>query len=399
MARFEYLALDAEGLSATGVVRAQDEAEARARLVRRRLTPVKLAAANDDDRAAPRRRLDTVALALVMRQLATLIKVSPIEEALATLVAQEETPRNRAVLAQVHAGVREGARLSEAMAREGGAFPPLVRAMIAAGESTGALPQILDRLADLTEREQAQRSRLLAALVYPAALTLVALAVTTALMIFVVPKIVDQFDTLGQALPLLTRMVIGLSRFLAAWGWLAALVVIAAGYGMLRLLRRPGPGLAFDRWLLTLPGLGRLIRAHNAARLARTLAAMSASGAPMLEGLRLAAPTVRNRALRAATLELAGAVREGGSLSGAMRKAGVFPPVLVHMTASGEASGELPAMLDAAADYLERDVAAASQTSLSLLEPAIIIVMGVVVGTIVLSILLPILQLDTLSLR
>jgi len=399
MARFEYLALDAEGLSATGVVRAQDEAEARARLVRRRLTPVKLAAANDDDRTAPRRRLDPAALALVMRQLATLIKVSPLEEALATLTAQEETPRNRTILAQVHAGVREGGRLSEAMARQGDAFPPLVRAMIAAGESTGALPRILDRLADLTEREQASRSRLTAALIYPAALTLVAISVSTALMIFVVPKIVDQFDTLGQGLPLLTRMVIGLSRFLAAWGWLAALVIIAAGFGALRLLARPGPGLAFDSWLLSLPGAGRLIRAHNAARLARTLAAMSASGAPMLEGLRLAAPTVRNRALRAATLELAGAVREGGSLSAAMRKAGVFPPVLVHMTASGEASGELPALLDAAADYLERDVATTSQAALSLLEPAIIIVMGVVVGTIVLSILLPILQLDTLTLR
>ena len=261
MARFEFLALDAEGLSATGVVRAQDEAAARAQLARRRLAPVKLIIANDaarPERAVPGRRIGVDALALITRQLATLIRVSPVEEALRTIAAQEARPDLRAMLTATHAAVVEGQRLSEAMTRQGRAFPPLYRAMVAAGE---------------------------------------------------------------------------------------------------------------------------------------------AAGAPLIEGLLLTAPTVHNRALRAATEDLARAVREGGSLSAAMRRAEVFPPILVHMTASGEAGGQLETMLDSAADYLEREVGVVTSAVLSLLEPAIIILMGAVVATIVLSILLPILQIDTLALK
>ena len=401
MARVEYLALDAQGFSATGVVRAHDEAEARQRLQRRRLTLVKLSAANDDLAQPPARRgrLPAAHLAVITRQLATLIAVSPLEEVLRILAVQEERPRIRAILSDVHAGVVEGQRLSEAMARQAAAFPPIYRAMVAAGEASGALPAILERLADLSERDAAQRSKLTAALVYPAALTLVAVSVTTALLIFVVPKVVDQFDTMGQTVPLLTRMVIGLADFLVAWGWLAAIVAAVAGVAAMRLLSLSGPRLAFDWRLLKLPIAGRLIRAQNGARLARTLAAVTACGAPLHEGLVLAAPTVRNRALRAATEDLAASVREGGSLSAAMKRAGVFPPVLVHMTASGEQAGQLEPMLEGAATYLERDVAGFTTVALSLLEPAIIVLMGLVVGTIVLSILLPILAIDTLTLR
>ncbi len=402
MARFEFLALDAEGLSATGVVRAQDEAAARAQLARRRLAPVKLIIANDaarPERAVPGRRIGVDALALITRQLATLIRVSPVEEALRTIAAQEARPDLRAMLTATHAAVVEGQRLSEAMTRQGRAFPPLYRAMVAAGEAAGALPQILERLAGLLEREQASRAKLLTALIYPAALAGVAVVVVIALMTFVVPKVVDQFQSMGQALPWLTRVVIGLSRGLRHWGWLAAIVLVLVVIGAARALTVPALRRKCDALVLRLPVIGRLVRAQNAARLARTLAAMIAAGAPLIEGLLLTAPTVHNRALRAATEDLARAVREGGSLSAAMRRAEVFPPILVHMTASGEAGGQLETMLDSAADYLEREVGVVTSAVLSLLEPAIIILMGAVVATIVLSILLPILQIDTLALK
>jgi general secretion pathway protein F len=218
-----------------------------------------------------------------------------------------------------------------------------------------------------------------------------------ALMIFVVPKVVEQFEDVGQELPLLTRMVIGLSNFLSAWWW-ALLILIALGaFAGLRALREEGLRMKFDRLMLRLPLIGRLIRDLHAARMARTLSTMVASRLPLLEGLRLTTGTVHNRVLRAASADIAEAIRTGGSLSGAMRRTGVFPPLLVYLAASGEASGKLDLMLERAADYLEREFDAFTSTALSLLEPAIIIVMGVIVALIVLSILLPILQLDTLA--
>jgi general secretion pathway protein F len=303
----------------------------------------------------------------------------------------------RAILGNVHAGVVEGRRLSEAMRRESASFPALYRAMVAAGEGSGTLPAILERLAVWLERQAAVRSKILSTLAYPIVLAIVAAFVVLALMIFVVPKVVEQFQDIGQQLPLLTRIVIGLSHFLAAWWW--ALLIAGAAIVMLagRALKEEGPRLKFDAALLRLPLVGRLIRDLHAARMARTLSTMVAARLPLLEGLRLTTGTVRNRVLRAASLDIAETVRTGGSLSGALRKAGVFPPLLVYLAASGEASGRLDLMLERAADYLEREFDSFTSTALSLLEPAIIVVMGGVVALIVLSILLPILQLDTLA--
>lgn len=403
MSAFEYTALDGAGRTRRGVIAAPTERAAREQLQGRRLMAVKLApaAARPAERAfrlLPD-RIGPRALALITRQLATLVAVAPLEEALRTLAMQAERPSQRRVLLATHAAVLEGHRLSDAMARQGEAFPRLYRAMVAAGESSGALPQILERLADLLERDEAARSRMLVALIYPMALAVTALAVVVALITFVVPKVVEQFDSMGQRLPWLTRAIIFLAEGARDWGWLILLLLVAAGVGAAQALRRPDLRLKFDAALLRLPFLGKLIRDLHAARLARTLSTMIASGVPVLEGLLLTAPTVHNHAQRAAVTDMATFVREGGSLSGALRKAAMFPPILVYMAASGENAGRLDVMLGRAAEYLEREVNAVVAVALSLLEPAIIIVMGLVVTLIVLSILLPILQINTLAYR
>jgi general secretion pathway protein F len=283
------------------------------------------------------------------------------------------------------------------MAREPKSFPPLYRAMVSAGESSGSLPTILDRLAALLERQAEIRGKLITALAYPTVLAVVALGVVMALMIFVVPQVVEQFDTVGQALPFLTRAVIWLSDLLAGWWWAMLLVLALICVGVWQALRNPVLRLRFDTRLLKLPLLGRLLRDLHAARMSRTLSTMVASRLPLLEGLTLTAGTIHNRRLRAASDEIADAIRQGGSLSAAMRRTGVFPPLLTYLAASGEAAGRLDEMLERAADYLEREFDRFTATALSLLEPAIIVIMGGVVATIVLSILLPILQLNTLA--
>jgi len=405
MPDYAWVGLDTAGRERRGAVRAETSEAARAQLNARRLYVVRIEEAAESVPAPPllsrdlfqRKRLSARQLALFTRQLATLIQVAPLEEALRTLSRQSERDDVRAILGHVHAGVVEGRRLSEAMAREPKSFPPLYRAMVSAGEGSGTLPAILERLAAWLERQAAVRGKVLSTLAYPVILAIVAAFVVLALMIFVVPRVVEQFQDIGQRLPLLTRIVIGISHFLAHWWWAlliaAAVLVLLAG----RALKEEGPRLKFDAALLKLPLIGRLIRDLHAARMARTLSTMVAARLPLLEGLRLTTGTVHNRVLRNASAEIAETVRTGGSLSGALRKAGVFPPLLVYLAASGEASGRLDLMLERAADYLEREFDSFTSSALSLLEPAIIIVMGGVVAVIVLSILLPILQLDTLA--
>ena len=402
MASFDYVAADAAGRTVTGVLTAVDEAAARTLLSRRRLMPLELVPARGGAAkavgAAPKAaRLNGKTLALTTRQLATLVSVAPIEEAVRTMALQADRPAVRRVLEGVHAGVLEGRRLSEAMSLQGQAFPPLYRAMVSAGESSGALGPILERLADGMERDQTVRGKVVTALVYPAVLAVVALGVIGALMTFVVPKVVDQFADMNQTLPLLTRLVIGVSELMRNWSWLMALIIVLGALAGAVLVRDPAMRLRLDSGLLRLPVIGRLTRDLHGAKMARTLSTIIAAGLPVLEGLTITARTVSNRRLRLATETMADAVREGGGLSAAMRRADVFPPILVYMTASGESSGRLEPMLDRAADYLEREFATFTAVMLSLLEPAIIVVMGGVVAMIVLSILLPILQINTLA--
>ena len=400
MATFEYAALDAQGRTRTGRLNADGAREARRQLRERELVPTRLAAAATRDRAESSvlgARFRPRDLALFTRQLSTLVAAAPLEEALRTIGAQSERRAVRRVVGATHAQVLEGLRLSDAMARQGKAFPPLYRAMVAAGEGTGALPDILERLADLLEREQQVRGKLITALVYPASLAVVAVAVVIALMAFVVPKVVEQFDSMGRTLPLLTRVVIAVSDAMATWGLplLVALALAAAGF--VRALRHPAFRLRFDGLLLRLPVLGRLTRDLHAAQLARTLSIMVNSGLPLMEGLAITARTVHNRVLRAATDTMVASIREGGSLSAAMRRAGVFPPTLLYMASSGENSGRLAPMLERAADYLEREFNTFTSVAMSLLEPLIIVVLGGVVAVIVLAILLPILQFNSLA--
>lgn len=405
MADFDYLAIDTRGAEKRGHVAAESLDAARAALDARRLYVVRI-----DPGAPPvtkgrplfglqlgRPKMNVKALTLFTRQLATLNRVSPLEESLRTITRQTEQEGIQAVVATVHTGVVEGRRLADAMAREPKSFPPLYRAMVSAGESSGSLPTILDRLAALLERQAEIRGKLITALAYPAILAVVALGVVTALMMFVVPQVVEQFDTVGQQLPLLTRIIIVVSHVLVGWWWLMLATVGLLGLVGWRLLKEPAIRLSFDSWLLRVPLLGRLLRDLHAARMARTLGTMVASRLPLLEGLVLTGGTIHNRRLRLASDQIIENIRGGGSLSAAMRRAGVFPPLLTYLAASGEAAGRLDEMLERAADYLEREFDRFTATALSLLEPAIIVLMGGIVATIVLSILLPILQLNTLA--
>ncbi len=405
MPDFDYLAIDTRGNEARGHVAAASVDAARAALDRRRLYVVRIEPGTAPAaRGRPlfgleiaRKKMSNKQLTLFTRQLATLNRVSPLEESLRTITRQTEQEHVRTIVQSVHTAVVEGRRLADAMAREPKSFPPLYRAMVAAGESSGTLPTILERLSTLLERQAEIRGKLLTAMAYPTILAVVAMGVVLALMAFVVPQVVEQFDTVGQELPLLTRLVIGLSGLLTGWWWLMLLLAALTGFLAWSALRQPPIRLAFDTWLLRVPLLGRLLRDLHAARMARTLSTMVASRLPLLEGLSLTAGTIHNRRLKAASDEITDAIRGGGSLSAAMRRTGVFPPLLVYLAASGEAAGRLDEMLERAADYLEREFDRFTATALSLLEPAIIVVMGAVVATIVLSILLPILQLNTLA--
>jgi general secretion pathway protein F len=402
MPDYRYVAIDPQGRERKGRLTAANDDAARADLVRRKfhIVAVEAAGAKPAGRsllAFRKNKLSAKELALFTRQLATLAEVAPLEEALRTLTRQSEAESARNVIGDVHAGLLEGRRLADAMGRQPRSFPPLYRAMVAAGETTGSLTTILARLADLLERQAEVRGKLIAALAYPIVLAVVAIGVVAALMIFVVPRVVEQFTDVGQQLPFLTRAVIAISSFAANWWWLIALLLAGAGFAWVSAMRRPAFKARVDARLLRLPLFGRLLRDLYAARFARTLSTMVSSRLPLVEGLRLTLPTIRNAALAGATATIVDQVRAGGSLSAALRDAGVFPPLLVYMTASGESAGRLEQMLERAADYLEREFDRFTAASMALLEPVIIVVMGSCVALIILAILLPILQLQNLA--
>ncbi len=403
MAEFDYLVIDPAGKERSGKVKAETVEDARAKLDARKLFIVRIEP-NVAEKLARRAafslrapRLSAKELTLFTRQLSTLIQVSPLEESLRTIGRQSEQEHVRAIVSKVHSGVLEGRRLADALGAEPKSFPALYRAMISAGESSGSLPTIMERLSDLMERQAVIRSKVLTAIAYPSVLAAFAVCVVAALMIFVVPKVVEQFDTVGQDLPLLTRMVMGTSAFLAGYWWLLAILIAVGAFTFWRALKVEAFRYRFDATLLRLPLLGRLIRDLHAARMARTLSTMVASRLPLMEGLTLTTQTVHNRVLRQASEEIVEAIRGGGSLSAALRRAGVFPPLLVYLAASGESAGRLDTMLERAADYLEREFDSFTSAALAMLEPVIIILMGGIVAVIILSILLPILQLQSLT--
>lgn len=353
--------------------------------------PIRLRPAADP--AAP--RLSGQARATLVRQLATLAAVMPISDAVATLARQPGRAPEQAVLARTNRGLQAGSSLAAALPPS--AFPAEVRATIAAGEASGRLPLLLMRLADTLEAQVALRSRLIAALAYPVLLLLVAFGVILAMMLFVVPGIAEQLTASGQPLPWLTRAILALSGFVARfWAILLLLPLLAAG-GLWAWVRRPENRLRLDRWLLGLPGVGPWLAALESVRWARLIATMLAAGLPLAEALQITAPTLTNRAWTEATGRIAAQVRAGASLSASIALLPRAPGLLLSLAQSGEASGRLAPLLESAAASLDRQLSDRSRTLLALAEPAIIVVLGGLVGLIILSVLLPILELNTLA--
>lgn len=402
MTAFDYLALDGKGRRQKGVVSADSSTEAARTLKAKNLHPLRIHASKTrlNKSAKPKAaKLKAAELVLFTRQMATLIGASaPVEEALHTLALQSENDRLRRIILDVRAQVIGGQKFSSALAEQGRSFPKLYQAIVAAGETSGDLAPVLDRLARYLERSEQLRSKTISTLIYPCVLSVVATVVVIALMTFVVPRVVEQFDSFGGTLPFLTRFMIGLSDVLTAYGWLMVLALVGGGVAFAQAMRQQKFRARFDAMILRLPLLGGLIRDVSAARLARTLATLISSGTPVLQALIASKDVLTNQVLVAAQAKAVQRVGEGEALSKALRMTSVFPPIIIYMAAVGERSGTLPAMLDKAADHLEDHFERFTTRALNLAEPGIIVLMGGIVALIVLSILLPILQLNSLAL-
>jgi general secretion pathway protein F len=394
MEAFRYQALDAAGRSVSGVLQAETPRDARTRLRERGLLP---SAVEKNARQPWARGVSAAQLSLLTRQMATLLDSGlTMEQALAALIEEAEAPSTRELLAGVKTEVMAGASLAAALGTYPRSFPEFYRALVQGGEDSGALPTVLAHLADYLDARQALRQKTSLALLYPVLVGVVALAIVTGLLVYVVPQVVHVFQQSRQALPLLTRALIGLSDFLrAAWPYLL-LVFIALAVTAHMALRRPAYRRRWHVLLLTLPWLGPLVRGVDTSRFASTLAILVAGGVPLLGALASAARVMGNLVMREAVERAIERVREGVSLARALGETREFPPLLVHLVASGEMSGKLEQMLERAArletQALERRLA----VFLALLEPVMILAMGAVVLMIVLAILLPIIEINQL---
>lgn len=402
MPAFEYEALDVSGRSRRGVVTADTPRLARRELRRLRLTPVTVNTASERAGAAAGKsrpaRIRYGQLVEITRQLAVLLAAgTPLEEALGAVALLSDDAGVRKRLLGVRERVTEGWRFADALGEDRKSFPDLYRAVVGAGETSGDLAPVLDRLAGMLEKNRSMRNKAIGSLVYPAALVVFAGGIVAALMTMVVPKIIMQFETFDAQLPLVTQVVVGVSSFLSAYGLYLLLFAALAIAAFWQAMRAPAFKRAFDRWILTWPVLGRLLRGLDGARFARTLSTLVAGGAPLLDSLTAARRTVGNAYIRERLDGATAMVREGASLAAAIRRAAALPPMMTHMVAAGERAGALPKLLDKAAAQLEEEFDTASTVALRLLEPGIIIVMGGVVMLIVVSIMLPMLQLNRLA--
>ena len=403
MAAYAYLALDAQGRQHKGLLEADSPRQARALLRERQLSPLQVNAARAREDEQPRhglrlsRGLSAAELALLTRQLATLIQAAlPIEEALRAAAAQAASARVKGMLLAVRSGVLEGQSLAQSLAAFPAAFPELYRATVAAGEHAGHLGLVLEQLADYTEQRQQSRQKIQLALLYPVILMLASLGIVAFLLGYVVPDVVRVFVDSGQTLPALTRGLIFLSELVKAWGALAIVLAVLGVIGFRRALRNEDLRRRWHAFLLRVPLVGGLIAATETARFASTLAILVRSGVPLVEALAIGAEVVSNLIIRSDVANATQRVREGGSLSRALEASRQFPPMMLHMIASGERSGELDQMLSRTARNQENDLAATIGLLVGLFEPFMLVFMGAVVLVIVLAILLPILSLNQL---
>ncbi len=402
MGAFEYTALDPKGKERKGVLEGDTPRQIRQRLRDQGFSPLSVVEVKQREARRGRRRMfqrgiSSTDLAVLTRQFATLVRSGlPVEEALRAVSQQSEKARIRSMLMGVRSKVLEGHTLANALADFPHVFSDLFRSTVAAGEQSGHLDVVLERLADYTEGRQALVQKISVALIYPSFMVVVAIGIVTALLVYVVPKVVGVFADVGQELPGLTLGMIALSDFLIAHGVATLAGVVAVMAILYAVVQRPGPRKRFHALLLRLPLLGRLSRGLNAARFARTLSILTASGVPVLDALRISSQVLTNLVMREGVRNATTMIREGASIHVALDKAGYFPPMTIHLIASGESSGRLEEMLERAAAAQEREMETLIAAIMGLFEPVMIVVMGGIVLLIVLAILLPIFDMNTL---
>lgn len=403
MAAYEYQALDAKGRRKQGVLEADSARLVRQQLREQGLTPLEVTETVEKARREAsgfslfRPSVSTGDLALITRQLATLVAAAlPIEESLKAVAEQCEKPKQRTLISAVRGKVLEGHAMAEAMATFPSVFDQLYRAMVAAGEKSGHLEKVLNRLADYTEQRQQMKNKLMQAMIYPIVLTLVAVGVIAILLSSVVPKVVEQFVHMKQQLPLSTRILMGASDFVRDYG-LAVVLLLGCALLFFRWWnRKPERRIRYHAWLLRIPVIGRVARGINTARYARTLSILNSSAVPLLEGMRISGEVLTNDYARARLVAASERVREGSSLRTALEQTKLFPPMMLHMIASGERSGELDSMLERAADNQDREFESQVNLALGVFEPALVVSMAAIVLFIVMSILQPILELNNM---
>jgi general secretion pathway protein F len=399
MPAFEYTALDTQGKKRKGVLEGDTQRQIRQQLREQNLAPLSVEQVTQKNtlRRKSSIRVSATDLALLTRQLATLVHSGlALEEALRAVAEQTDKPRNKSLLLAVRSKVLEGHSLADGLADYPNIFPDLYRATVAAGEQTGHLDIVLERLAEYTEQRQYLRQKTLLALFYPLLLTSVAVLVVVGLLAYVVPQVVQVFENINQQLPLLTRILISISDFLRDWGWILLVLFILFAVTLHYLLRFEKFIILLHYFLLRLPIIAPLERNINVVRFTRTLSILLQSGVPILKALEITAQVVGNRPMRHALQRAAEQVRQGTSLYHALEQSRLFPPMTVYLIASGESSGNLEQMLDRAATMQERELETLIGVLLSLFEPILILVMGGIVLMIVLAILMPIFELNQL---
>ena len=403
MAAYEYQALDGKGRRKQGVLEADSARQIRQQLREMGLTPLEVTETVEKaQREASgfsllRPSMSTADLALITRQLSTLVAAAlPIEESLKAVAEQCEKPKQRTLISAVRGKVLEGHSLAEAMGTFPSVFDLLYRAMVAAGEKSGHLEKVLNRLADYTEQRQQMKNKLLQAMIYPIVLTLVAVGVIAILLSSVVPKVVEQFVHMKQELPLSTRFLMGASDFVRDYGF-GLVLLFALGIALFRWWNsKPARRIRYHALVLRLPVIGRVARGINTARYARTLSILNSSAVPLLEGMRISGEVLTNDYARARLVEASERVREGSSLRASLEQTKLFPPMMLHMIASGERSGELDSMLERAADNQDREFEGQVNLALGVFEPALVVSMAAIVLFIVMAILQPILELNNM---